>query len=100
MTSSPCSTIRWNEGLSWPVQSGHGCIGCAEADFFDKGSFYDHETTVLPPGWGGVEATVDKVGLGVMAVVGVAAAAHIAASAVVQARSKTNNKHIGEDRHE
>ena len=56
--------------------------------------------TVLPPGWGGVEATVDKVGLGVMAVVGVAAAAHIAASAVVQARSKTNNKHIGEDRHE
>lgn len=100
VTYSPCSTIRWNEGLSWPVQSGHGCLGCAEADYFDKGSFYDHETTVLPPGWGGVEATVDKVGLGVMTVVGVAAAAHIAASAVVQARSKTNNKHIGEDRHE
>lgn len=99
-TYNACSTIRWNEGLSWPVQSGHGCIGCSEANFFDKGSFYAHETTVLPPGWGGIEATVDKVGLGVMAAVGVAAAAHIAASAVVQARAKGTNKHIGEDRHE
>ena len=35
-----------------------------------------------------------------IAAVGVAAAAHIAASAVVQARSKSNNKHIGEGHHE
>ena len=31
-----CSAIRWNEGLSWPVQSGHGCIGCSEPNFFDN----------------------------------------------------------------
>ena len=90
-----CSAIRWNEGLSWPVQSGHGCIGCSEPNFFDKGSFYEHETTVLPPGWGGIEATADKVGLATLGVVGVAAAAHVAMSAVSQARAKKTNKDIG-----
>lgn len=90
-----CSAIRWNEGLSWPVQSGHGCIGCSEPNFFDKGSFYEHETTALPPGWGGIEATADKVGLATLGVVGVAAAAHVAMSAVSQARAKKTNKDIG-----
>lgn len=90
-----CSAIRWNEGLSWPVQSGHGCIGCSEPNFFDKGSFYEHETTVLPPGWGGIEAIADKVGLATLGVVGVAAAAHVAMSAVSQARAKKTNKDIG-----
>ena len=94
-TYNACSSIRWNEGLSWPVQSGHGCIGCSENNFFDKGSFYKHEPDILPPMWG-VESTVDKVGLATVAVVGVAAAAHIAMSAVSQARSKKNNKDLGE----
>ena len=80
-----CSAIRWNEGLSWPVQSGHGCIGCSEPNFFDKGSFYEH----------GIEATADKVGLATLGVVGVAAAAHVAMSAVSQARAKKTNKDIG-----
>ena len=96
-TYNACSTVRWNEGLSWPVQSGHGCIGCSEPNFFDKGSFYKHETTILPPGWGGVEATVDKVGLATVAVVGAAAAAHAALSAVAQARAKTNKEIGGEE---
>ena len=34
-TYNACSSIRWNEGLSWPVQSGHGCIGCSDNIFFD-----------------------------------------------------------------
>lgn len=93
-TYNACSTVEWNEGLSWPVKSGHGCIGCSENNFFDKGSFYNHEPDILPPGWGGVEATVDKVGIATVAVVGVAAAAHAAMSAVAQARAKTN-KDIG-----
>jgi hydrogenase small subunit len=36
-----CSTLLWNGGTSWPVQSGHGCIGCAAPDFWDRGSFYE-----------------------------------------------------------
>ncbi len=94
-TYNSCSAIRWNEGLSWPVQSGHGCIGCSEPNYFDKGSFYSHEPTVVPPGFGGIEDTADKVGLAVTGAVGVAVAAHIAMSAVAQSRQKKNNKTIG-----
>ena len=96
-TYNACSTIRGNEGLSWPVQSGHGCIGCSEPNFFDKGSFYEHETTILPPGLDGIEATVDKVGLATVGVVGAAAIAHAALSAVAQARAKKTNKDLGRE---
>ena len=34
-TFNSCPTTRWNSGTSWPVQAGHGCIGCAEPDFWD-----------------------------------------------------------------
>ena len=74
------------------MQSGHGCIGCSENNFFDKGSFYAHEPDILPPLFGGVEATADKVGLATVGVVTVAAAAHAALSAVAQARAEKTNK--------
>jgi hydrogenase small subunit len=40
-TYNACSTTRWNGGVSFPIGSGHGCIGCSEDGFWDKGSFYD-----------------------------------------------------------
>lgn len=40
MTYNACATAKWNEGTSWPVESGHGCLGCSEPDFWDAGSFY------------------------------------------------------------
>jgi len=39
-TNNACATIKWNGGAYWPVQGGHGCIGCSEPNFWDKGSFY------------------------------------------------------------
>ncbi len=39
-TYNACATAKWNEGTSWPVESGHGCIGCSEPRFWDAGSFY------------------------------------------------------------
>ena len=30
VTYNACSVVRWNEGTSYPIQSGHGCIGCSE----------------------------------------------------------------------
>ncbi len=35
-TNVNCPTMKFNRGTSWPVQAGHGCIGCTEANFFDK----------------------------------------------------------------
>jgi hydrogenase small subunit len=98
VTYNSCSAIRWNDGISFPVESGHPCIGCSEPDYFDKESFYAHETTVLPPSWGlGIQATTDRVGLAALGVAGAAIAVHIAASAVARARSKEVNKDMGVD---
>jgi hydrogenase small subunit len=41
MTYNACATAKWNQGASWPVESGHGCLGCAEPDFWDAGGFYN-----------------------------------------------------------
>jgi hydrogenase small subunit len=41
MTYNACATTRWNQGTSWPVESGHGCLGCSEPDFWDGGGFYN-----------------------------------------------------------
>ena len=60
-----CPTVKYNEGTSWPVQAGHGCIGCTEPDFWDSmGPLYKRLPNV--PGFG-VESTADKVGAGLAA---------------------------------
>ncbi|MCT8973470.1 hydrogenase small subunit [Microbaculum marinisediminis] len=40
VTYNACATLKWNGGVSFPIQSGHGCLGCSEPDFWDKGGFY------------------------------------------------------------
>jgi len=40
VTYNACATLKWNGGVSFPVQSGHGCLGCAEPGFWDMGGFY------------------------------------------------------------
>jgi len=31
-----CPTMKFNGSTSWPVQAGHGCMGCSEVGFVDK----------------------------------------------------------------
>ncbi|MBB3954603.1 hydrogenase small subunit [Novosphingobium sediminicola] len=98
-TYNACSTVRWNGGLSFPIQAGHPCIGCSEDGFWDKGSFYERLTDIK--GFG-IEANADQIGGTAAGVVGIAAAAHAAASAVKRARQKTgedtkNNELEGQD---
>ncbi len=40
VTYNSCATLKWNGGVSFPIQSGHGCLGCSEPDFWDQGGFY------------------------------------------------------------
>ena len=87
-TYNACSTVRWNEGTSFPIGSGHGCIGCSEDGFWDKGSFYSRLTDIK--GFG-IESNADKIGATVAVVAGAAIAAHAAVSAIKQARSKRGN---------
>ncbi len=41
VTYNACATAKWNQGTSWPVESGHGCLGCSEPHFWDMGGFYN-----------------------------------------------------------
>ena len=40
VTYNSCATLKWNGGVSFPIQTGHGCLGCSEPDFWDQGGFY------------------------------------------------------------
>ena len=62
VTYNACSVTKWNGGVSYPIQSGHGCIGCSEAGFWDNGPFYQHLASF--PGFG-IESTADTVGTAV-----------------------------------
>ena len=39
-THNACATAKWNNATSFPIESGHPCLGCSEPDFWDAGSFY------------------------------------------------------------
>ena len=58
-TYNACGTIKWNNGVSFPIQSGHGCIGCSEENFWDNGPFYERQTNL--PGFE-IEGTADDIG--------------------------------------
>ena len=60
VTYNACGVTRWNNGVSFPIQSGHGCIGCSENNFWDNGPFYERISSF--PGFG-VESNADKIGL-------------------------------------
>jgi quinone-reactive Ni/Fe-hydrogenase small subunit len=85
-TFNNCSRERFNDHTSWPVQAGHGCIGCSEPDFWDTMGPYEepladrlYETVF---GGLGADATADKIGMGVLTAVGIGIAAHAAISAI------------------
>ena len=40
ITHNACAVYKWNQGTSFPIESGHPCIGCSEPGFWDKGGFY------------------------------------------------------------
>ncbi len=74
-TYNSCSTFKWNNGVSYPIGSGHGCIGCSENNFWDNGPFYDRLASIPVPG---IEATPDAIGGTLAIAAGVGVAAHFA----------------------
>lgn len=82
-TYNACSSTRWNDGVSFPIQSGHGCLGCAENGFWDRGSFYNRVVDIPQMG---THSTADTVGLTALGVVAAAVGVHAVASAVDQRR--------------
>jgi len=82
-TYNSCGVIKWNNGVSFPIQSGHPCIGCSEANFWDNGPFYQHLANF--PGFG-IESTADKVGLGLGIATAVGVTAHAISTNITKRR--------------
>ncbi|MCK6448284.1 MAG: hydrogenase small subunit [Planctomycetes bacterium] len=84
-TYNSCSTVKWNGGVSFPIGSGHGCIGCSEANFWDDGPFYSRLATTRLPG---VETTPQAIGKAVAGAAALGAAAHLVSFGAKQALSR------------
>lgn len=86
-----CPTVRWNEGTSWPIKAGHGCIGCAAPRFWDtKSPFYDR--LPQPPGFG-VDVKAGQIGWTLVGGVAAATAAHGIGQVI---RNKKTPVHVAE----
>ena len=51
--------MKWNEGTSYPIQSGHPCIGCSEENYWDNGRLYQRASSFA--GFG-IESDADTLG--------------------------------------
>lgn len=72
--------MKWNGGISFPIQSGHPCLGCRELHFFDRMTpFYKKLPNV--PGVG-VESTANRIGAIATGAALVTIAAHAVGSTV------------------
>lgn len=79
-TFNNCSRERFNQHTSWPIQSGHGCIGCSEPNFWDTMQPFEkplasHQFNSVF-GSLGSDSMADKIGIGVLCLTGIAIAAH------------------------
>jgi len=72
ITYNACATTKWNGGVSFPIESGHPCLGCSEPGFWDKGSFYQ---ALAQGDWGSGAELGAAAAVGVAAGVGTALAA-------------------------
>jgi quinone-reactive Ni/Fe-hydrogenase small subunit len=77
-TFNNCSTERFNQHTSWPIQAGHGCMGCSEPDFFD--AMGPLEQPIKSHLVMGVNSTVDKIGTTLLTATVVGIGAHAVAS--------------------
>ncbi|MCB0497508.1 MAG: hydrogenase small subunit [Cyclobacteriaceae bacterium] len=93
-TYNACGTMRWNGGVSYPIQSGHGCFGCSEDNFWDNGPIYERLTNV--PGFG-IEANADKIGMVATGAVAGAAVAHSIASTISKRKEMRERVVSGKD---
>jgi len=81
-TFNNCSRERFNQHTSWPVQAGHGCIGCSEPDFWDAMAPYEEPLANKKYASPLADATADEYGVTILTLAGVAIAAHAALSAI------------------
>jgi NiFe hydrogenase small subunit HydA len=96
-TYANCPHIRWNDKISWCVQTGYGCTGCTEPGWPDAFSpFRAALPGVVIPAFKGVENTADNIGATLAVATAAGIGVHLAASAIKGRIKKDEEKKGGE----
>ncbi|PAF46648.1 Ni/Fe hydrogenase [Helicobacter sp. 12S02634-8] len=91
-TFNNCSKLRFNSHTSWPIQAGHGCIGCSEPNFWDTMSPFEEPigNRLFHTSYDGIGAdkTANTVGTVILAATAVGIAAHAVVSSLVKTKDE------------
>lgn len=93
MTHNNCGVVRYNDGASWPIMAGHGCIGCSEPGFWD--TLTPFEVPLAGRVYStpfGTDATADTIGKVALGAAAVGIAVHAGATAVKSATEQRQAK--------
>jgi len=93
-TYNACATTKWNDGTSFPIESGHPCLGCSEPDFWDGGGFYKSIST--PTGDIGQKA-VYAAGAGLLAGAAIGGVLHARKQAAVRKHQRATIDDLGKE---
>ena len=94
-TYANCAKVRFNDGMSWPVMAGHGCIGCTEPNFWDTMAPLEKpiRDANIAIGTVGGENTVDNVAIALTGVTAAGIVVHAAATSAVHRGKDDCNEH-------
>ncbi|KAF0243212.1 MAG: hydrogenase small subunit [Sediminibacterium sp.] len=93
-TYNACGVMKWNGGTSFPIQSGHPCIGCSEENFWDNGRFYERGSSFA--GFG-IEADADSFGKVALGITGAALVAHAVATNIGKSKLIRDHENEGKE---
>ncbi|MGE5250904.1 MAG: hydrogenase small subunit [Bacteroidota bacterium] len=84
VTFHNCPAVEYNDGTSWPIKAGHGCIGCSEPNFWELGVYNlaDLQQFAPPSTYAPVQQPTQKLDPGVAGVIGALSGAAIGAAGV------------------
>ncbi len=94
VTYNSCGSMEWNNGVGYPIKSGHPCMGCSENNFWDNGPFYERLPNVKGTG---IENTADKIGKTIVGATLGAAVVHAAISNIAKRKELSENEECGEE---
>jgi quinone-reactive Ni/Fe-hydrogenase small subunit len=94
MAFNNCGVVRYNDGASWPIMAGHGCIGCSEPGFWD--SLTPFEVPLAGRVYAtpfGTDTTADVVGQVALGAAALGIVAHAGVTAVKSSQEQRRAKH-------
>jgi hydrogenase small subunit len=94
-TYNACAITQWNNGVSYPIKSGHPCIGCSEPNFYDDMPMYAHLAHI--PGTA-MPFEPDRIGKAVTGLTVAGVAAHgLATGLLVRKKTGESQQEGGQD---